>query len=393
MKGHIRERSPGHWAIVLDVRDAATGRRKRRWHSFKGTKREAQTKCAQLITEAEGGAAINPSRITVTEFLDRFERDWLTVHVTARSRERYQYALKHVHRHLGARPLQKICPADLAAFYAGLLQGGLASNTIKLIHRVLHRALGQAKVWGIIRDNPAELVKPPRPPDQEAEMLQPDQAARLLDRLRGSRPPLYLLASLALGTGARRNELLALRWCDLDLAAARLTIEQALEQTTAHGIRVKGPKTRHGRRTISLPPHLVDELRQHWRDQQKRRLAAGLGRIPDNAPVFARAAGGGYMNQQTVTSQWSDQMAAIGMSGVTLHSLRHTHASMLIAAGVDVVAVSRRLGHASPRITLQTYAHMIAGGDDKAAQIVGAAFGSKAVADDMRKPGKIGLTR
>jgi integrase len=99
------------------------------------------------------------------------------------------------------------------------------------------------------------------------------------------------------------------------------------------------------------------------------------------------------MNQQTVTSQWSDQMAAIGMSGVTLHSLRHTHASMLIAAGVDVVAVSRRLGHASPRITLQTYAHMIAGGDDKAAQIVGAAFGSKAVADDMRKPGKIGLTR
>jgi integrase len=148
-----------------------------------------------------------------------------------------------------------------------------------LIHRVLHRALGQAKVWGIIRDNPAELVKPPRAPDQEAEMLQPDQAARLLDRLRGSRPPLYLLASLALGTGARRNELLALRWCDLDLAAARLTIEQALEQTTAHGIRVKGPKTRHGRRTISVSPHLVDELRQHWRDQQKRRLAAGLGRI------------------------------------------------------------------------------------------------------------------
>jgi len=94
-----------------------------------------------------------------------------------------------------------------------------------------------------------------------------------------------------LGTGARRNEL-ALRWCDLDLAAGRLTIEEALEQTTAHGIRVKGPKTRHGRRTISLPPHLVDELRQHWRDQQEQRLAAGLGRIPDNAPVPARLVAG-----------------------------------------------------------------------------------------------------
>src|SRR5262249_13656259 len=144
MRGHIRERSPGHWAIILDSRDA-TGKRKRCWHSFQGTKREAQIECARLISELKGGRHIDPSRVTVTEFLDRFERDWLTVHVTARSRERYQYALKHVHRHLGARPLQKISPADLAAFYAAL-RGGLASNTIKLIHRVLHRALGQANV-------------------------------------------------------------------------------------------------------------------------------------------------------------------------------------------------------------------------------------------------------
>jgi integrase len=385
MRGHLRERSPGHWAIVIDVRDPQNRKRKRRWHSFEGTKRQAQIECARLVSELQHGGSIEPSRITVGQFLDRFERDWLATHVTARSAERYAYALKHVRRHLGDRSLQKLQPADLAALYAELFRGGLASPTIKLIHRVLHRALGQAKVWGVIRDNPAELAKPPREPDRETEMLQPDRAAELLERLRGR--PFYMLASLALATGMRRNEMLALRWQDIDLDAGRLTVEQALEQTAAHGIRVKAPKTRHGRRTISLPVHIVTELRQHWREQQELRLAMGLGKAPDDTPVFATP-DGGYMNQGTVTRQWTEQVAAIGMPGVKLHSLRHTHASMLIAGGVDVLTVSRRLGHASPTITLNVYGHLIHGGDDRAAQIVAAAFGSKMVADGGKRTNK-----
>jgi len=89
MKGHIRERSPGRWAIVLDHHDPMTGQRKRRWHSFRGTKREAQIRCAQLIAELESGAAVDPSKVRVTEFLDRFDRDWAVTHVSPRSRERY----------------------------------------------------------------------------------------------------------------------------------------------------------------------------------------------------------------------------------------------------------------------------------------------------------------
>ena len=227
MKGHIRERSPGHWAIVLDHYDPITGQRKRRWYSFKGTKREAQTRCAQLVAELESGASIDPNKVIVGEFLDQFDRDWVVTHVSAHSCERYRFALDHVRRHLGDKPLQKVRPADLAAFYATLARTGLAPRTIKLIHSVLHRALRQAKTWGIIRDNPAELVKPAKAPDRETPMLQPDQAAALLDRLHGK--PLYLLASLALGTGMRRNEMLGLRWQDIDLAAGRLTIEQSAD--------------------------------------------------------------------------------------------------------------------------------------------------------------------
>jgi integrase len=241
MRGHIRERSPGHWAIVIDSRDAA-GARKRRWHSFAGTKRQAQLECARLIAESQGGGAVDPSRATVSAFLDRFERDWVAINAGARTAERYRDALAHVRRHLGDMQLQKVRPADVASLYATLSRSGLAPNSVRVVHRVLHRALGQAKTWGVIRDNVTEAIRPPRAPDQEKEILQPDQARELLERLRDH--PLHMLAVLALHTGARRNELLALRWQDIDLDAGRLRIETALEQTSAYGIRVKAPKTK-----------------------------------------------------------------------------------------------------------------------------------------------------
>src|SRR6516162_4610136 len=374
MKGHIRERSSGHWAIILDAKDPVTGQRKRRWHSFKGTKREAQVRCAELVAELQSGTSIDPNKITVMEFLDRFDRDWAALHVSTRSRERYRFALDHVRRHLGDRMLQKVHPADMAALYASLTREGLAPRTTGMVHTALHRALGQAKNWGILRDNPADIAKPPKAPARETPMLQPSEAAVLLERLREK--PLYLLASLALGTGMRRNEMLGLRWGDVDLDAGRLTIEQSLEQTTAYGIRVKGPKTKHGRRTISLPGHLVAELRQHWREQQEQRLRIGLGKAPETAPVFATV-DGRHLSPNAITKAWPVAMAAIGMPAVTLHSLRHTHASMLIASGLDILTISRRLGHSSPTITLSVYGHLIHGTDDRAAQVIDAAFGGE----------------
>jgi len=373
MKGHLRERSPGHWAIVIDALDA-TGKRKRRWHSFKGTKKEAQIERARLIMELQGGGAVDPSRISVAEFLDRFEKDWTALHVSAASARRYHGALNHVRRHMGELQLQKARAADVASLYATLNRAGLEPGTIRLIHRVLHRAMTEAKRWGLVRDDVVDNVKPPKAPDRETEMLQPDQARELLERLRGR--PLYLLASLALATGMRRNEMLALRWRDVDLDGGKLTIEQSLEETRGQGIRVKAPKTRRGRRTISLPAATVAELRQHWREQQEQRLAMGAGRAPVDSPVLATY-DGELQSPNAVTKAWPVAMAAIGMKGVTLHSLRHTHASMLIASGVDILTISRRLGHSSPTITLGVYGHLVHGTDDKAAQIMDAAFGAR----------------
>src|SRR5215472_11810150 len=180
MKGSLKERSPGHWAIILDARDPQTGRRRRRWHSFRGTKRQAETECARLITEIETGTAVDPTRITLSEFLNRFERDWISIHVTPVSAKRYKLSLAYARQHLGDRRLQTPRPADLAAFYAALSQS-LAPRTVRHAHLVLHRAFEQAKLWELLRDNPADLAKPPPVPDREISVL-----------LRGH--PLYLLA-------------------------------------------------------------------------------------------------------------------------------------------------------------------------------------------------------
>jgi hypothetical protein len=165
VKGHIRERSPGRWAIIIETRNPATGRRKPKWHSFKGTKRQAQIECARLIAAHESGLEIESTKTTVGDFLARFERDWLRGNVSARTAQRYRECLKQVRARLGGTALQKLHPVHLSTVYADLLRDGLAPRAVGHVHRVLRRALGQVQQWGEVKDNvgsPCPLPACPR---------------------------------------------------------------------------------------------------------------------------------------------------------------------------------------------------------------------------------------
>ena len=220
-----------------------------------------------------------------------------------------------------------------------------------------------------MQQNAASLVAPPRVTASEIEIIREDEIQTVLRKLRGR--SMYMIAALALSTGMRRGELLGLRWQDVDLNSGTLRVVQSLEQTKA-GLRFKAPKTKHGRRTITLPPSIVAELRTHWKAQQEQRLALGLGKAPETALVFPTW-DGKPRSPSALTKEWTRAMKDADMK-VTLHALRHTHASSLIAAGVDVLTISRRLGHASPTITLGVYGHLYSNTDDRAAQIMEAMF-------------------
>jgi integrase len=187
----------------------------------------------------------------------------------------------------------------------------------------------------------------------------------VLEKLRGR--SLYPIAAVALGTGMRRGELLALRWQDVDLDGSILRVEQALEETKRGGLAFKTPKTRHGRRTVTLPSSTINVLREHWKAQQEQRLFLGLGRAEPSSLVFADW-DGSPRSPRALTHQWSKAIKAAGLKE-TFHSLRHTHASTLIASGLDVLTISRRLGHGSPAITLGVYGHLFKP-DDRAAAIM-----------------------
>jgi integrase len=184
---------------------------------------------------------------------------------------------------------------------------------------------------------------------------------------------LFVPAMLALFTGMRLGEVLALRWGRVDLDRKIILVREALEETKAHGVRFKLPKSKAGRRDVTLPDLLTDTLRDFRKEQLELRVKLGAGRLADDALLFA-GTDGELPSQKRSSKAWGDLAAQIEMPGITFHALRHTHASQLIDANVDIVTISKRLGHAKPDITLRIYAHLFRKDDGKAAAAINAAL-------------------
>jgi integrase len=360
MKGHIRERSPGHWAIILDHRDPATGQRKRKWHSFKGTKREAQIECSRLITAMTGGSYIEPNKISLAEFLTRW-LNHIKSQVSPKSFERYAGIVNHnIKPLLGAVILTKLKPAQISEAYAKALiggrhdkEGGLAPRTVGHMHRVLKQALSQAVRWEVLNRNPAEAVDPPKIEWKPVQTYDLPQTADVIEAFRGR--TLFIPVLLASLCGLRRGEICALRWKNVDLAGAQLSVVESLEQTKA-GLRFKSPKSGKGR-TVALPPTVVDELRSYRakRAQEALRLGAGLS---DEDLVIAHE-DGSQVTPIYISQQWGRLIAKTSLARLRFHDLRHAHATHMLANGVHPKIASERLGHSKVSITLDLYSHVI----------------------------------
>lgn len=385
--GHIQARGPATWRLKFEAdRDPATGKRKIQYVTVKGTKKKAQAELTRLLAARDAGAAVEPDKVSVADYMCSWIATAETATISPKTAERYHGLIEHqIIPHLGAIPLQKLRGNHIATWHATLLREGgrgapgkasglpLSARTVGHAHRVLHKALGDAVRRELLFRNPADLISPPKVAAKEMKILNGDHVQDVLEAMRET--AIYPQIVVLLSTGMRRGEVAGLQWGDVDLDGKKLRVERSVEKTKA-GLRIKGPKTAHGRRLIALPDTAVTVLRQHRKATMETRLALGAGRLPDDAFVFGTIEGR-LRDPDRITQDWKRFTAARGLPKVTLHSLRHSHASALIAAGTDAVTVSRRLGHGNPAVTLGVYAHLFDKGDEGAMKAIEDIFGGQ----------------
>ena len=385
MRGHVRERGKGNWYAVLSVRDPQTGMRKVRFHSLPEckTKREAQTACARLLTETSSGPHISSGKTTLREWVDH----WVSIgcpgskrrkEVGQRSIERYAELLRcYVLPTLGDRPLQQIQPSEIDYLYVGLTDK-ISPRTAHHVHIVLGACLATAIRTGKIARNPMlRLAKVPAPGEPDHGMvLDADQLRALVQGFK--RRSFFPMVAVAAFTGARRNEILALRWDDLDVANKTLRIERALEVTAKYGMRFKEPKTARGKRTITIDDDLIALLVAER--ERHLRIVAGvpdgtnvdlsLVKLPPDAMMFPGSGFTRPRHPNSVSKEFKRKATALGFPGLRFHDLRGTHETLLLDQGVPVHVVAARCGH-DPAVMLRSYAKRTKRADTSAAAVIG----------------------
>lgn len=377
------------WLLKYDgPRDPATGKRRQLYKTVKGTRKDAEVELRRLLGSIDGGTHIDPHKITVAEWIETWLRDHAAGRVSEKTIERYGELLRlHVAPVIGGAQLLRLSAPTVQAMYTTLRAGvdaatggkrALAEQTILHVHRVLSQALATAVRQRLVPRNPIDDVAAPRPRagavdgEKEIRALEREELDRLLRGFKGR--TLFPIVAVAAATGMRRGEVLALRWSEVDLDGLTIKVERSLEDTKAKGVRVKAPKTRGSRRTIGIDPGLAALLKVEQKRQAELAISLGLRKEDrEGALVFPSSplAPATPRRPRAVTKEFACQVAALGFKHVRLHDLRHTHATLLLLAGVPINAVAERLGHSSPVVTLTVYGHVLRRAEDKAVAVSG----------------------
>jgi integrase len=306
----------------------------------------------------------------VAEYLRKWLSDYAKPNVSGKTFERYEGIVeKDLIPGIGSLAIGKLQPLHIQGLYSEQLLngrkrgGGLSPQTVLHHHRVLRKALAQAVRWNLIVANPADRVEPPRVRTEEVQPIDEVAAAWLIEVSQGTR--LYLPIILAVFTGMRRGEILALRWQDIELDAGYLQVRRTVEETKT-AVTFKEPKSRKGRRMISLTPTVVEALRGQRTEQEQRRSFLGAAYL-DTDLVCCRE-DGELWKPAAFDSAYRQLLKRRKLDGPTFHGLRHSHASHLLRSGVDPKVISERLGHSKVAFTLDKYVHLLPGMQEEAAR-------------------------
>ncbi len=366
MRGHIVKRSENSWSVKISLgRDPTTGKYKQQWVTVKGTKREAESKLTELLRSLETGSYIKPTELTTSEYLQQWLTNQASISIRPSTYRGYESIIRyHFTPAFGSIPLKELRPFHVQKYYSDKLESGLSIRTVSHHHRLLHTALESAVKQGLLVRNIVEAVEAPKPRRAKLTLITAEDLEKILDSLKGSY--YYALIYTAAYTGLRRGEILGLRWCDLDLDLARLSVNQALYQYKAGQFLITEPKSSKSRRLVDLPPSLALLLRKHKASMETHTIL--LGKRLDKTDYVFMAPDGKPILPGTLTHVFIKTTKRLGYSNLRFHDLRHAHASLMLKAGIHPKIVSERLGHATVAFTLDVYSSVVPGLQEQAAK-------------------------
>ena len=379
MRGHVRKRG-SVWCYVIDLPRPASGARRQRWFGGFATRKQAQTALSAALGELGKGSYVEPSAMTVGDFLQRWLDDYVQHNCAAKTAERYAEIVRnHVLPAISHVRLRELKPAHIQELYSHAKRagrkdgkGGLSGRTVHHVHRVLTNAFNAGVKWQLLANNPVKAATPPRPERKEMVALSQPESLRLLEVLENS--PLRFPVFLALTTGMRRGELLGLKWSDIDRDRGIVTVRRALKESRS-GLELQRPKTDRSARTIALPPIALDMLRS-LRIVQAESIMR-LGKAYCDLGLVLAEPDGGFKRPDALSTNFAAFIRRHPeLPKVRFHDLRHTHASLLLQAGEHAKVVSERLGHSSVAFTLDTYGHLMPGMEEAAAAKLDGLFGA-----------------
>ena len=353
-RGSKGKRQEYRYSPMIWIRDA-TGRHQI-WGGTFRTKAEANAAERKLIQDRDVGADLKPSKVTVAEVCQQYIAEKRNK-VKASTLQRSQELLAHVVTILGPTQVSRLRPTDISAAYKEL-EARLARRTVRHCHWQLHGALELAVRWGQVPVNVAGRVDPPEPAAFEGRALNQDEVRILLEAVQSTE--LAALVWLAIDSGARQGELLALTADDVDFENRLVHIGRSVRRIRGQGMTFSPPKTRLSRRTVEIAPATMSVLRAHRALQLERRMKAG--ELWDQSQnLFFPTATGGAQDGVSITKAFKKIARAAGLGAGRFHDLRHTSVSLLLEAGAKMDDVRARVGHRSITTTVNVYGHRVAG--------------------------------
>ncbi len=365
------EKRGNSYRLLVYLGTDENGKKRYKWVTLKGNSKARNEQVKRILYEAQNGTFIEPGKVTVAEFFDRWYDEHVKPNLAPGTDRGYEMNIRnHIKPQLGKYKLTALSKTHISNFYTDRLKYGLSAQTVKHLKEIIHSALETAIEWELINLNVSDGITLPTITKPEMQVWNINEVNLFVNALKESE--YYPLFHLDLFTGLRRSELLGLRWKDINLATGELSINRSLHYKHTKGVKggtfeFRPPKSKKGQRSIPLTPLSLEVMNAHYEHSKAIMTEAGLP-FDNETLVFCHQDTGLPLLPSSISHAWTRIIKSLGLKRIRLHDARHTHASILLAMGVHPAIVQQRLGHSSIQITIDTYSHLLPGLQQAAAK-------------------------